>query len=57
MEINQLVKTENGVVEFKGTLTDDEVNYILTVGLITLLENGSLSVPDQYIDVDESISH
>jgi len=42
VEIDKTIETEMGVVHFKGTLTDEEVDYVLTIGLATLMIRGEL---------------
>lgn len=42
MEIKKVIKTSNGTVKFKGEITDEEHEFILSVGLNTLLEAGAL---------------
>ena len=42
MEIKKVIKTKNGEVTFKGSLSPEEHEFILAVGLNTLLENGVL---------------
>lgn len=42
MDVKKILKTENGSVEFSGTLTDEEHTFVLAVGLNTLMEAGAL---------------
>jgi len=44
MEIKKVIKTKSGEVTFKGSLTPEEHEFILAVGLNTLLENGALPI-------------
>jgi hypothetical protein len=51
MEIKKVLKTKNGTVTFKGSLTAEEHEFILAVGLNTLLESGAL--PMQLADEED----
>jgi hypothetical protein len=51
MEIIKVLKTKKGIVTFKGEITEAEHEYILTVGLNSLLEQGAL--PFTSIEDDE----
>lgn len=42
MDINFEAPTEEGVVRFKGSLTNDETNFLLQFALMTLLQRGML---------------
>jgi hypothetical protein len=51
MEIKKVLKTKDGTVTFKGSLSPEEHEFILAVGLNTLLENGAL--PMQLADEED----
>jgi hypothetical protein len=51
VEIKKVLKTKDGTVTFKGSLTSEEHEFILAVGLNTLMEHGAL--PFQVADEDE----
>jgi hypothetical protein len=51
MEINKAIKTENGTVEFRGELTQDEFDLVLQVGLSTLFAHGA--IPFTVVDDEE----
>ena len=51
MAIHKILKTKDGTVTFKGSLTSEEHEYILAVGLNTLLEAGAL--PMQVADEED----
>ena len=53
MEIDKKIETEMGVVHFKGELTDDELDYVVTIGLATLMIRGELQA--EYATEDGSI--
>lgn len=42
MYVNKIIQSKNGAFKFKGEVTQDELDYIINVGLNTLLEQGSL---------------
>ena len=42
MKINKTLETELGKVEFKGELSAEELDYVLQIGLNTLLMMGAL---------------
>lgn len=42
MEIRKVLKTKHGEVTFKGTLSQEEHEFVLAVGLNTLMEAGAL---------------
>lgn len=44
MYVEQVVETDNGVVSFKGTLTKQELETVVFVGLSVLLKSGSMLV-------------
>lgn len=51
MEIKKIIKTSKGTVKFRGEVTEAEHEFILNVGLNTLLENGAL--PFTTVEEDE----
>ena len=53
MEIDKKIETEMGTVHFKGELTDDELDYVVTIGLATLMIRGELQA--EYATEDGSI--
>jgi hypothetical protein len=42
MEIRKAIKTKRGTVLFEGELSDEEFDFVLTVGLNELLSQGAL---------------
>lgn len=42
MQVSKLLKTSEGTVKFEGELSDEEHEFVLNVGLTTLLENGAI---------------
>jgi hypothetical protein len=42
IEINKTLQTEEGTIVFEGTLTQEEADYVIEVGLNTLLQAGAL---------------
>jgi hypothetical protein len=42
MYIEKVLKTQDGTFKFEGELTDSEHDYVLTVGLNYLLQQGVL---------------
>jgi len=53
MEIDKKIDTEMGTVHFKGNLTDDELDYVVTIGLATLMIRGELQA--EYATEDGSL--
>lgn len=51
MEIKKVLKTKDGNVTFKGSLSPEEHEFVLAVGLNTLMENGA--IPFQVDEADE----
>lgn len=51
MEIKKVLKTKDGNVTFKGSLSPEEHEFVLAVGLNTLMENGA--IPFQVGEEDE----
>lgn len=50
MKIDKKIETEMGVVHFKGELSEDELDYVVTIGLATLMIRGDLEA--QYATED-----
>lgn len=42
MEVRKTIETEQGTVKFEGQLTQEELDFVLTVGLNELLQQGAL---------------
>lgn len=53
MEIDKKIETEMGVVHFKGHLTEEELDYVVTIGLATLMIRGQIKA--EYATEDGSI--
>lgn len=53
MEIDKKIETEMGTVHFKGELSDDELDYVVTIGLATLMIRGELKA--EYATEDGSL--
>lgn len=51
MEVRKVLKTSKGVVTFEGELTQEEHDFVITVGLNTLMEQGA--IPFQVADETE----
>lgn len=51
MDVKKVIKTKDGTVTFKGSLTAEEHEFVLAVGLNTLMEAGAL--PMQLADEDD----
>lgn len=58
LEVNQVVKTENGEVLFQGKLTQEEADYIVSIGLNILLHSGSVKVAtdSSYVEGSKSVN-
>lgn len=54
MEVKKVLKTKNGTVKFEGELSESEHDFVLSVGLNTLLEAGAL--PFHTMDIDDAAS-
>lgn len=52
MEIKKSIKTKDGTVVFKGKLSPEEHDFVLSVGLNTLIEQGALSMAAPEEDED-----
>ena len=55
MEIRKVLKTKHGEVTFKGTLSQEEHEFVLAVGLNTLMEAGAL--PMQVADDEDDLAN
>jgi len=53
VEIDKTIETEMGVVHFKGSLTDEELDYVITIGLATMMIRGELEA--QYATADGTL--
>jgi len=61
MEISKVLETPQGTVEFKGSLTQEEADYVIKIGLSVLLQQGMLpfsianatDFDDTDVDVEE----
>lgn len=42
MDVKKVLKTKHGTVTFKGELSNEEHEFVLAVGLNTLMEAGAL---------------
>jgi len=51
VDVKKVIKTKKGEVTFKGTLSPEEHEYVLAVGLNTLMEAGAL--PMQVIEDED----
>lgn len=53
MEIKKVLKTKDGNVTFKGSLSPEEHEFVLSVGLNTLVEQGAIAMStEEEPDVD-----
>lgn len=55
MELDKEIETPFGPVRFKGEITEEEFDYIVKAGLLTLFANGKIKahfVDDDGNDVD-----
>ncbi len=56
MEIKKSIKNKDGTVVFKGTLSPEEHDFVLSVGLNTLVEQGAIAMTaDEEIDLEEDV--
>jgi hypothetical protein len=54
MEIKKSIKNKDGTVVFKGTLSPEEHDFVLSVGLNTLVEQGVLAMTaEEEINLEE----
>lgn len=54
MEIKKSIKNKDGTVVFKGTLSPEEHDFVLSVGLNTLVEQGVLAMTaEEDINIEE----
>jgi len=44
MDVKRVIRTKYGTIKFKGELSAEEHEYILGIGLNTLLEAGAFSM-------------
>lgn len=51
MDVKKVLKTKDGTVTFKGSLSPEEHEFVLAVGLNTLMEAGAL--PMQMADEED----
>jgi len=49
--INKTVELENGKVEFKGELSQEELDLVLTMGLNMLLSKGAIPFTSKFSEV------
>ena len=42
MQVNKLLKTSEGTVKFEGELTEEEHEFVVNIGLATLMEQGAI---------------
>lgn len=42
MKINKTIETEGGTLVFSGELTDDEVDFVIEMGLVYMIEHDML---------------
>ena len=42
MEVNSVYKTPEGFVKFEGTLSQEEADYVIGMGLNMLMQQGAL---------------
>jgi hypothetical protein len=52
MLINKSIETENGTVKFQGELEQEELDFILKIGLNTLLQMGAIPFTSKYTETD-----
>ncbi len=54
MEIKKSIKTKDGTVMFKGELSPEEHDFVLSVGLNTLIEQGAIAMhAEEGLTLDE----
>ena len=55
MEIKKSIKTKDGTVMFKGELSPEEHDFVLSVGLNTLIEQGAIAMysAEEELSLDE----
>jgi len=54
MEIKKSIKTKDGTVMFKGELSPEEHDFVLSVGLNTLVEQGAIAMStEEDIELEE----
>lgn len=47
MEVNSVYKTLEGFVKFQGTLSQEEADYVIGMGLNILMQKGALNIEEQ----------
>jgi len=54
MEIKKSIKNKDGTVVFKGSLSPEEHDFILSVGLNTLIEQGAIAMTaEEDVELEE----
>jgi hypothetical protein len=54
--INKTIELENGKVEFKGELSQEELDLVLTMGLNMLLSKGAIPFTSKHTEVSPNTS-
>lgn len=58
MEIKKTIKTKDGTVMFKGELSPEEHDFVLSVGLNTLIEQGAIAMSQpEDIELEEELDY
>lgn len=52
MLISKSIETENGTVKFEGELEQNELDFILKIGLNTLLQMGAIPFTAKHNEAD-----
>ena len=56
MDIKKVNKKADGTITFKGSLTSEEHEFVLAVGINTLIENGAIKMQEEaYSEEDEEL--
>jgi hypothetical protein len=42
VQVSKLLKTSEGTVKFEGELTEEEHEFVVNIGLATLMEQGAI---------------
>jgi hypothetical protein len=50
MLVNKSIETENGTVKFEGELEQNELDFVLKIGLNTLLTAGAIPFTTKSVD-------
>ena len=53
MEINFDAETDKGTITFKGSLTKDEIDFLLRYAILSLLARGALPMLSNQMDESE----